>query len=51
MKIEKFKEDNQKLKKLPTSIYTDNQNFYKKVENFNPSKTNIDEKQIDTSKS
>ena len=50
-KEEKFKEDNKKLKKLPTSIYTDNEKFNKNVENFIPSKSNIELNQIDPNKS
>ena len=38
MTQEKFKEDNKKLIKLPTSIYAGNQEFNKKVQNLEPTK-------------
>ena len=38
MTQEKFKEDIKKLIKLPTSIYTGNQEFNKKVQNLEPTK-------------
>ena len=47
MTEEGFIEDNTKLKKLPTHIYSGHQEFSKKVIDFIPTKKNVEEKKID----